>query len=241
MNKQKGSPRFTLASRSERVEAGLAPIYILLGLLIGVVILLVPIPYYRGQIVCDPPCFKDCPPCPQPGWHLGEPIWKRVIDYFVYVNKPDNVGDKMITISASPTPSTSAKTANWKTYTNAKLGYEFKYPSDWSIHNEDESGEFIIVSKQDRGSFIEFQNEKVFDLKPGQSVEEWLKSTPGFGGKYDKLDLNNEVAYIGEEGKGVEGSTEIYIKHKDKYLSIVLLGYKFEEAKSILSTFKFTE
>lgn len=37
-------------------------------------------------------------------------------------------------VTSTPQPSPSPdETSNWKTYTNTKNGYSFKYPSDWSI------------------------------------------------------------------------------------------------------------
>lgn len=39
---------------------------------------------------------------------------------------------------SSPTPSaTPDVTANWKTYANSSYSYQIKYPSDWSVINED--------------------------------------------------------------------------------------------------------
>lgn len=145
------------------------------------------------------------------------------------------------TPDVSPAPTADAETANWKTFKNTKLGYEIKYPSDWSIRDEDGSGMLFMLTKQNKSGFIELQGELVFDLQPSQSVENWLKNTPGFGGEYKMVNINGEIAYLGEEGKSIEGSTQIYIKHKDKYLSIALSEFKFAEVEGILSTFKFTE
>ncbi len=38
---------------------------------------------------------------------------------------------------------TSNETANWKTYTNTKLGYSIKYPSTWLINNDSEDDVYI--------------------------------------------------------------------------------------------------
>ena len=43
----------------------------------------------------------------------------------------------------SPTPTPKDETANWKTYTNAQYGFEFKYPVDHKIENDGDS--LIIV------------------------------------------------------------------------------------------------
>lgn len=65
-----------------------------------------------------------------------------------------------------PYPNTEVSTAEWKTYTDSKLGYEIKYPSDWKIdqneitheigiHNPkydsidtDDFGEFVAIKKR---------------------------------------------------------------------------------------------
>ncbi|MDO8686902.1 MAG: hypothetical protein Q7K11_01705 [Candidatus Berkelbacteria bacterium] len=44
-------------------------------------------------------------------------------------------------------PSGSAETANWKTYTNSKIGIEFKYPPIWQISDYVDNYGFVIIDK----------------------------------------------------------------------------------------------
>jgi len=37
----------------------------------------------------------------------------------------------------TPATTTSDETADWKTYTNAQYGFEFKYPKDWELNEKD--------------------------------------------------------------------------------------------------------
>ena len=56
--------------------------------------------------------------------------------YYMGTRKPATVPSPtpVVTSSspsdASPAPNGAGETANWKTYTNTKLGYEIKYPQD---------------------------------------------------------------------------------------------------------------
>lgn len=43
------------------------------------------------------------------------------------------------------TPTTSSETANWKTYTNTKYGYSFKYPDSWFLNSEEPNIEIATV------------------------------------------------------------------------------------------------
>lgn len=140
------------------------------------------------------------------------------------------------TIKRYPTPTPGDETANWKTFINQKLGYEIKYPPDWRLRDEDNSGQLYMLSKT--SGFIEFQNELKFDLKPYQTVENYLKSTPGFGGTYKEININGNIGYLDEKG-GLEGNGQLYIKHNNKHLSIIYKGFKFSEIDQILSTFNF--
>ncbi len=56
-----------------------------------------------------------------------------VLVYFAFLKKP---GEVAVSLTPTPTPTKTAtptpdETANWKTYTNTRYGFEVKYPSDW--------------------------------------------------------------------------------------------------------------
>ena len=62
---------------------------------------------------------------------------------------------KTSTVSPSPVSSTAAdETASWKTYTNEKYGYSFKYPSGWTETTLAESAQ-VIVSSADTADLVD--------------------------------------------------------------------------------------
>lgn len=73
-------------------------------------------------------------------------------------------------VQASPTPSVIDETANWKTYTNTKYNYSFKYPQDWILQNKQldiENGmidniEFIKNGQNRLLEFSAYQNSTSF-------------------------------------------------------------------------------
>lgn len=66
-----------------------------------------------------------------------------ILGYWTYQNyfapvQPDSD-------TASPTPiATESPTVNWKTYTNQKYGYQFKYPQESALN--DQSEQYVAVS-----------------------------------------------------------------------------------------------
>ena len=56
-------------------------------------------------------------------------IWATV-SFLIYKN--NNLKNETISQKSLPTPSVNPA-YNWKTYRNEKYGFEFKYPKDWSI------------------------------------------------------------------------------------------------------------
>lgn len=62
-------------------QKGFAPI--LIAVLVVLIILLIPIPYHQGKVLCLPGIT-----CPKEGWYLGDPLWRRIFRYFYSINKP---------------------------------------------------------------------------------------------------------------------------------------------------------
>ncbi len=149
-------------------------------------------------------------------------------------------------VQTSPVPQATPTdpTSSWKTYTNNKIGYQIMYPSDWNLREEDSSGELIMLSKG--SSFIEIQNELTIILKQNQTFEEYILNTPGAGNgnSVQKIDINGNTSFL-QEGKQNGGelasNSQIWIEHKNKYLSIIFKGFSYQEIKPILSTFKFLD
>lgn len=82
------------------------------------------------------------------------------VGYFAFVKKFEPITQQptltqtQITIPAktsiSSTPALKNETMNWKTYSSAQYGFEFKYPSDYSIRTENFN---IFVEKQNGGLY----------------------------------------------------------------------------------------
>ena len=56
---------------------------LLIVVIVALIILLIPIPYYQGKVLCLPGIT-----CPKEGWYLGNPLWERIFHYFYSINRP---------------------------------------------------------------------------------------------------------------------------------------------------------
>ncbi|MFC1645091.1 PsbP-related protein [Patescibacteria group bacterium] len=67
----------------------------------------------------------------------------------------------------------SMDTSNWKTYKNEKKGFEFKYPENLTIKNEEEKGVFFAEDEEYTGeSLVKFLNIEFHDNEKGYSVSD---------------------------------------------------------------------
>lgn len=152
----------------------------------------------------------------------------------------------------TPTPDL---TANWKTYTNEKYGYSFKYPSDWKVeisgYSKWETEGFPSVSKAN-GSYksvvINFQQDEegVFDPMGNENVfnpEGWGQITigglPSFSKKHQGGIDQYFDAYMVKIGEGKYISINITTENPN--LSITPDSPNVQIANQILSTFKFLQ
>lgn len=101
----------------------------LFTLIILAFIFVAPFPKYIGETACGVPCQdkNNCLPCPSEQWVFEKPLFWSVILPML----KQNSSGRYIPISVSPTP-TVDPTADWKTYRNKELSFEFKRPQDWS-------------------------------------------------------------------------------------------------------------
>lgn len=150
------------------------------------------------------------------------------------------------TPAATTTPATTDATAGWKTYTNAGLGFTFKYPSTMTVTD--------TLSPDSSKS----ANNKIL-LKEGTTTLEVYVNPDGFGpflnDNYYKLERSGNNLTISERQKNEEGGTSdginwTYANLKDAQGNILyMFHYKFAESGSgstttfdkILSTFQFTK
>lgn len=149
-------------------------------------------------------------------------------------------------VSNEPTPQTtpSDETANWKTYTNKQLKYEFKYPTDWNeTQSELNSGVFGIQHSKDGEMWVIVAG---YISKAQLSV-----SGVTYCGAYSEDKARCESKTInGNLRVGIDWGTEVdhkayaHAAHPNGGIVTFTLEPVIPETKSIfnqiLSTFKFT-
>lgn len=111
-------------------------LFITLFLVLIVLLLFAPIPYYQIQNV---KCKVGAVNCPTTDWHLGSSLWKSLNpnytsgspteESYISTPSPTPLPAEASTMEEIPSPiPTIDETANWKTYTNTTYGYLIKYP-----------------------------------------------------------------------------------------------------------------
>ena len=88
-------------------------------------------------------------------------------------------------------PNGSAETANWKTYTNSKCGYQLKYPQSWSISPESEKDTIGATT--------------IFPYEIGSGIKippEWFKVQIGCADKQSETSLKELVKKLNARDSG---------------------------------------
>ena len=152
-------------------------------------------------------------------------------------------------------------TANWKTYTNTKSGFEFKYPTDWDTYQPVVEGGVLRLYVAPKNTINEisdmygrgggFGGGKFFTFTISE-VEE----IPNYkSDEYEKITSNSfmlsslkTIRYFKEALQSMPGfdagdKTETVVFQKDgKNYLISLIDYQYKTVfDQILSTFKFLE
>lgn len=84
------------------------------------------------------------------------------VAYFGFVRKSDQVAvspSPTVTVNNSklPSPTPKSTTASWKVYTNAKYGFEIKYPNNWYFADENNNNaDGFFISKLSEGPSSQF-------------------------------------------------------------------------------------
>jgi len=146
----------------------------------------------------------------------------------------------------TPPTATTDPTTNWKTYTNTKLGFSFKYPSEWELPN----GMTIPNTKVGNTQQISFDHNLTVMYQPSTTLEQYVaKNLP--------TDNTPPADYIngnihGEKiiyKSGVDQATiNIVIAFSGQTQNVITFTYtdypgQITESKiidQILSTFQFT-
>lgn len=78
-------------------------------------------------------------------------------------------------VDTDPAVKTSTKidTSDWKTYQNKELGFEFKYPKEWSVDNERSSQGTVVFNTR-----FDESRESITFLKNTEKISssEWFES-----------------------------------------------------------------
>lgn len=148
-----------------------------------------------------------------------------VLVYFTFLKKSGEVAVSP-TLTTTPTVTVNP-TANWKTYTNNQYGYEFKYPSNYSVSTTGSTNIAPLVSS------------------PYVSIEVGNYQTSNLtGGK--PITVGGMAAIKYPVGGNMDGGVEYQIDVPSKKLTIFFGGinsssYNYiSEYDKIISTFKFT-
>lgn len=128
------------------MKKGFVNLIIIVVLVSLTAIFVIPYPRYQGKVLCKPNS-----PCPIEGWRLEKPLFWSVILPKIQEQRQITIG--LPDESSTQTNSSSTdETTNWKTYTNSKPIFSFKYPPEWEI--TDESTEAIKLENSGAGLLI---------------------------------------------------------------------------------------
>ncbi len=178
--------------------------------------------------------------------------------YFVYTNYSNN----HYKVSSQPTSSSSTADENtdWKSYTNSKGNYSFKYPVDFYVEesNNAEDGfvynRVTIYNKAYKDFVDDFNNHRTSVLNPDDNETflmsivippEKNNSSLEMAKKEYGIPGNQSVDYTIDGIKGfrvVNGDTVVVYKGQEYYFQLRNYNNKYASYfDKILSTFKFTD
>lgn len=151
--------------------------------------------------------------------------------YFVLNNNK-----KVAEVVPTATPTPVDETANWKTYMNSKYGFEFKYPDNWTLSEENSStANYIYLKNGDEKLTFEVVNsskDNLLSSKPTTKSVEFNSILWNYHESFKYCDA-------GECGK----TSPAYTAKKGNLLITFTLSTMTKVTnvpEQILSTFKFT-
>lgn len=180
--------------------------------------------------------------------------------YLVYQNQPKPTPSPQPTNQLSPA---SDETANWKTYTNSKYGFSFKYPSDLVVS---EPGSIRLTNEVPMSQVAsdKYINILIFvhSIDPQIDLKKWVEKDTTRNrpdGTVGSIVVGTIENYKSSSLQGFtyHGGAEVNIKHvviqkKDNIIDFTLdcyqTGCSYKDNpdaerifNQILSTFKFTQ
>jgi len=142
-------------------------------------------------------------------------------------------------VVTSPTPqATLDETVNWKTYTNTKYGFSFKYPATWVL-----SAGNTRIDLQSGSSSLTFYFNNDPDTKVSNSPQSTNNETINIGTElaifnhYETTVTRQPAAYSDVKSLTIGK----YITRVNFYLDPKTDKHDLSTIKQILSTFKFTQ
>ena len=171
--------------------------------------------------------------CKEFGSDRGGPCMSDSMDitpgeYNIYVKSVlDNFESNKIKFTVVENTN-SISTSNWKTYSSNKYGFEFKYPSDWSITEEASEGEIVVATPTNNSVNYSIDNFFIGVLASPQSD----RSAPKFICKDFSWKKESSTSPRWSMFKCLERNLYINLTATNEEMKMTL--------EKILSTFKFT-
>lgn len=156
------------------------------------------------------------------------------------------------------TNQTTAKTSDWKIYSNPSLKYSIRYPSDWILNTQYiNDGTLFLLTKQRKADIIAGKAVRVFDISvkvynssaelpnnesKNLSFKEWIEQeADSFGfGQRQPVVVDGVSGYQGV-GSGENKSYMIFVQ-KDDFIYQIETGdttQPTETEQEIINSFKF--
>jgi len=172
-----------------------------------------------------------------------------------------------LSATVSSTSTAASELAGWKTYTNDKYGFSFKYPSDWAVSEKnfhDARNLSVVGDKKSDLEKTEKTNEGGADIPYSFEVDVYksmtqfdskdlgVKTLAEYVSKYStgsdpylldpiQYTIGNTSGYKAKAGTNVFGGGDFYLaSNGNSYFEIVARPTTSELDKQILSTFQFT-
>ncbi len=176
------------------------------------------------------------------------------VGYFAFVKKSEPIAQQPTPTPAAsqtktPTPPTSTptpkdETANWKTITNASLGFSIKYPNGWKAETTSLSTTLTNLSDSEQIIMVELNST---NANPNQlSINEWLK-TQQWPDPKPISEQFKSIANVGGVNAVEQSTTGTVYFTRGTNVFVVSNGISFTRKVvdeklflQILSTFKFT-
>lgn len=151
------------------------------------------------------------------------------LGYFAWIGVQKPVTQQML-------PSVT-DTKDWKTYTNSKLGFEIKYPSDISPQWMSQSDDAVLRLAGDIGDVFLEVAMSAYSLEEVQKIS---FSASNYKVEWVFLDGEKAMKVTNSNDLSVSPRYSIYVI-KNGFVYSVAIPLKSVDAEKILSTFKFTK